>query len=343
MSRSAFWVRLAEELRREGSLLLGTVLFGEWKGRPLLGERAFLSGGRMIPSSPELSDFWAEAHFPEEGLPARQEAPGGGLLLTERLAAPSRLVILGGGYISQALCPIAALLGYRVTVLDDRPQFACRERFGSAEEILCLPFGEALSVLPRDPAASYVIATRGHQHDLVCLRELILRPFAYLGMLGSRKKTALLRRRLEEEGVPPGQLERLWAPVGLDIGAQSPEEIAVSIAAQLVEQRRAARACPVEEGLLSALSRPPYVLASIIAKEGSAPRGVGARMAVFPDGTCAGTIGGGKGEALAAQEALLALEEKRPRLFTCSMTGESAEEEALVCGGQVQILLDPVF
>jgi xanthine dehydrogenase accessory factor len=155
----------------------------------------------------------------------------------ERLFAPQRLILFGAGHVSAALCPLAKGVGFRVTVVDDRPEFAHPSRFPSADERLVLPFEEAperIGILPSD---FVVIMTRGHLHDQEVLRRVLPRRPAYLGMIGSRRKKETLFRALKEEGFSEDLLKTVHTPIGLPIEAETPEEIAVSIAAELIRVR----------------------------------------------------------------------------------------------------------
>lgn len=144
-----------------------------------------------------------------------------------------RVVILGGGHISQPLTAMLALLGYAVTVIDDRPDFANRTRFPQAE-VVCGDFHRFLASLTADDKTAIVIITRGHQHDTECLRAVAGQPAGYIGMIGSRRKVEAVFAALASEGVERPLLERVRAPIGLDICAQGPAEIALSIAAEIV-------------------------------------------------------------------------------------------------------------
>ena len=143
-----------------------------------------------------------------------------------------------------------------------------------------------------------MILTRGHAHDRDCLEHVLRGKYAYAGMIGSRTKVAAVKAALEAAGIARETLDGVHSPIGLSIGAQTPAEIAVSIAAELVQERarRGPAAAPPAAG-------EPGVLCTITAKRGSAPRGVGTWMLVRPDGSVLGTIGGGAVEHLAVQEA----------------------------------------
>lgn len=145
-----------------------------------------------------------------------------------------RAVILGGGHISQPLVQILAILKYDITVVDDRPEFANPGRFPGAERVRCERFSQVLQEMKPDERTAVIIVTRGHQYDLDCLRSVIGTQAGYIGMIGSRRKVKATLEVLESEGVCPELLTRVRAPIGLDLGGQSPEEIGVSIAAEVV-------------------------------------------------------------------------------------------------------------
>ncbi|MCK6480698.1 MAG: XdhC/CoxI family protein [Planctomycetes bacterium] len=158
-------------------------------------------------------------------------------VFVEPLTVP-RLVVLGAGHLGRALARVAAPAGFRVTVVDDRPTHATTERFPSAAEVVALPWEEALPSLAADDLTFVVIVTRTCAMDERCLRWALSTPARYVGMIGSTRKVAKARERLLREGVPAEAFERLHAPVGLDLGARTHEEIALAVAAELVAVRR---------------------------------------------------------------------------------------------------------
>lgn len=147
----------------------------------------------------------------------------------------NRLIILGGGHIALPLVQMGKLLHYEVTVIDDRPSFANAGRFSEADYVICQDFKGALQELKFDNNTYVIIVTRGHRHDQTCLEEALKKPqVAYLGMIGSRRKVATILSNLQEKGYSQENLDRVYTPIGLDIGAQTPEEIAVSIMAEII-------------------------------------------------------------------------------------------------------------
>lgn len=146
------------------------------------------------------------------------------------------LLIVGAGHVAVPLATMAAMVGFRVIVVDDRAEFATRDRFPQAAAVIAQPLTFALSC---ESNFQYVaLVTRGIQYDLEALRLLLHKPPQYIGMIGSRKRVRLVCQQLQQEGYPPEVLASLYAPIGLDIGALTPAEIAVSICAELIKVRR---------------------------------------------------------------------------------------------------------
>ncbi len=148
------------------------------------------------------------------------------------------VLICGAGHIAQPLCQLAKMLDYRVIVIDDRPEFASTERFSSADQVVALPFDQALPSLDIGLDTIAVLVTRGHRHDEFCLRQLLHTETGYIGMLGSKRRVRAVIDNLITEGFTREQLNRIWAPIGIDIGALTPAEIAVSIMAEIVASER---------------------------------------------------------------------------------------------------------
>jgi xanthine dehydrogenase accessory factor len=156
----------------------------------------------------------------------------------EPLEATPRLYVVGAGHVGHQLGRLAHTVGFRVHVLDDREKFASKERFPDAEEVIVESIPEWLHHAEIPANAYVVIVTRGHTHDLDALRALAARDLRYLGLIGSKAKVKRIYDALLAEGMPPECLQRVHAPIGLDIGAVSPEEIAIAILAELIAVRR---------------------------------------------------------------------------------------------------------
>jgi len=147
------------------------------------------------------------------------------------------LYVFGGGHVSLQIVPLASLVGFKVVVIDDRPEFADSRKFPQATKVLQYPFEGVLDKLSVDGSSYLVIVTRGHLHDKTVLTQCLKADAKYIGMIGSRRKVAILFKALLGEGFSQDNLDRVHAPIGLDIGAETPEEIAVSIVAELISTR----------------------------------------------------------------------------------------------------------
>jgi len=163
----------------------------------------------------------------------------------ETLVAAPLLILMGGGHVNRALAQFAGSLGFRIVVADDRPEFANRERFPRAQQILVGDYSDILQQI-RVPANSFIIiATRGHKFDEDATRAAAQTPAGYIGLLGSKRKCILIAERLLESGISPERLQHIHGPVGLDIGARTPEEIALSILSEIILMRQGGTGKPL--------------------------------------------------------------------------------------------------
>lgn len=339
-----FFRTLADILDAGGSADLLTILSGERAGRDLTAQKALVTADGLLPCDGELRALWEElaSALPGGERPLVAEA-GGVRLLAERLSARRQLVICGGGHIAKPLAEIGSLLDFDVTVIDDREEFANRERFPTAKEVICLPFAQAMASIPYTDSSYFVIITRGHADDRFCLKQILPHRFAYCGMIGSRKKVAVVMEQMGREGYTEEQLARVHAPIGLRIGAETPAEIAVCIAAEIIQVGSGLSAGNISrEGLERLAAGEPMMLATIIEKHGSAPRGTGSKLLADGKGALYGTIGGGAAEAQVITAARGVLAAGTPRVVSCDMTNSDARKEGMVCGGTVEVLLDPI-
>jgi len=183
----------------------------------------------------------------ENGLEAEEikGRVGDARLLFEISRPVSELIICGGGHVGQAIAKVAALLDFKITVIDDRTEFSSREKFPDPNvRLITDDFVEALRSLKITRASHVVIVTRGHKHDEICLREVVEKPARYIGMIGSRRRATTIREHLRREGVAAEHLRRVHSPIGLDIGAMTPEEIALAILAEIVLAWRGGSGAP---------------------------------------------------------------------------------------------------
>jgi xanthine dehydrogenase accessory factor len=181
-----------------------------------------------------------------------REVEAGGAMVTlyaEPHHAPPELVIVGAGHIARPLCTLGALLGFRVTVLDDRPEFATRERFPEAVEVRRADFSDPFQDVTLNARTHLVLVTRGHKYDFEALRDVLRRPEVpvYIGMVGSRRRTRAALEQLAREGIDADRIAAVRAPVGLDLHAETPEEIALAIVGEMVLLRRGGSGRPLRE------------------------------------------------------------------------------------------------
>lgn len=331
--------------REAGDYLLATVLEGAAQGAQLL-----LCGG--VPVWPEHPAACLEAQ-----LPALQQVTASGVqtfgalrVFAERFGAAPRLVVCGGGHVGASVVRLAKLLGLPVCALEDRPEFAGQLRQAGADPVLCLPFEEGLAAVSGGAECYFVVVTRAHSCDVQCLTAILQKPAAYVGMMGSRGRAALVRRQLTEAGLDPARVEQLRAPIGLAIGAKTAEEIALSILAQIV-QVKSTRS--LTEGFPPAILeafralQTPAVLATIVSRHGSTPREVGSKMLVLPDGKAVGSVGsvgGGIMEYRIQQLAgkMLAGAAAPAQLVDLTTDGTGDDAAIAACGGSMQVFLQRI-
>ena len=200
---------------------------------------------KFLASRREAETSKVESFAPE------LEMHSGASVLFERIEAEPRMVIAGAGHVGASLARLAALVGYRVTLVDDRVEFVARELFAApSEQAIELVLAELWSDAIREAigngrGVSVAIVTRGHKQDEDCLRAAIAASPDYIGMIGSKRRTNFVLDKLREEGASEDQLKKVRAPIGLDIGAVSPEEVALAILAEIVGERRGGEGAPL--------------------------------------------------------------------------------------------------
>jgi len=276
-------------------------------------------------------------------------------VLIEPYFPKPRLVILGGGHIAKPLAEFGAKVGFSVVVVDDRPTFANPSRFPEASKVICDSFENCFTRLDIKKSDFIVIVTRGHRHDGICLRNTLNYSPAYIGMIGSKRRVKAMKEELLNEGYSKDLIDSVNAPIGLDIGAVTPEEIAISIIAQVISYRRTRRNTinrdsnmnfnwpEYDESVIEKMSKEaevPRALVTIISSKGSVPRKAGAKMIVWMDGRVIGSIGGGCSEASIITIARSTMLNKEYTIEHVDMTGNVAEDEGMVCGGIIDVLIE---
>ena len=206
-------------------------------------EHVLVVGGEPVAALPESGRALPEDLLRAQTLPTPSLLERGSIrYFIDPLAPPITVYIFGGGHIGMYLVPLCHLLGFRTVVVDDRADFVSRDRFPRADDLRAVPsFDRGVDGIHLGAAAYVVIVTRGHGGDQAILRQALRQRPGYIGMIGSSRKRGLIFNQLIAEGFTHEDLARVTCPVGLPIGAETPEEIAVSIVAQLVATRSAQR------------------------------------------------------------------------------------------------------
>jgi xanthine dehydrogenase accessory factor len=240
------------EVPTSGSLRVGSKLLlrktGESAGT--LGSKALDEAVISAAQAFALSRDEART-LPVEQIASAMHELKGASLLFERIESEPRLVIAGAGHVGASLARLAALVGHRVTLIDDRAEFVKRELFNSERQqsielIAADDWMRALQQAIENGRSVYVaIVTRGHKQDEDCLRAAIAARPDYIGMIGSKRRTNIVLEKLREEGVDESELKQVRAPIGLDLGAVSPEEVALAILSEIVAERRGGSGAPL--------------------------------------------------------------------------------------------------
>ena len=253
---------LSEELVRiseqEAAAVLATVIEVEGNDRVEPGAKCLIRDGKITAET--VGDARVvQAILQESSTHLRDEKSklvsldipdaGGRLqIFFEVMPAPPKLIVVGAGHIAVPLAKIAKVLDFHVTVIDDRLLYANRERFPDADEVLVGDMAQMLKEMTITPSCYIVLITRGHKYDEPCLREIIHSQAKYIGMIGSRRRIkACFQRFRDEEKIAEEMIERVYAPIGLDIATETPAEIALSILGEVIKVRRGGKAASLSD------------------------------------------------------------------------------------------------
>lgn len=274
------------------------------------------------------------------------------LLLIEPFFPKPRLIVFGGGHVAKPLVEFASKVGFSIIVIDDRPYFANSSRFPEAENVFCEDFKKSFKLIKFRKSDFIVIVTRGHRYDGLVLREALNYNLSYIGMIGSKRRVRGMMDELVSEGFSKEVLDKVNSPIGLDIGAVTPDEIAISIVSQLIMFKN--------KGLININSKnfsypefdkevaleicekssTPRAIITILSSKGSVPRKSGAKMITYIDGRTLGSIGGGCSEAVVLTKAREVMINKGFLIERVDMTGDVAESMGMVCGGIMDVLIE---
>ena len=274
------------------------------------------------------------------------------LIFAEPNFKKERIIIFGGGHIAIPLTYFSKITGFYTVVVDDRPSFANKLRFPEADEVICDSFDNCLKKIKPTKSDYFVIITRGHRHDKLCIEELMkYEESVYTGMIGSKRRTKIVLENLKEEGYDKKRLSRICTPIGLPIGAATTEEIGISIMAEIIKRKRLEvtnnlliNRSDLETEVVNKIADTDEscCVVTIMESTGSVPRNSGAKMIVYPDGRIFGSIGGGCVEASVICKARELIGTKKYKIIPVSLDGDDAMAEGMVCGGTLKLLLEDV-
>ncbi|MEG0372146.1 MAG: XdhC/CoxI family protein, partial [Clostridium sp.] len=229
-------------------------------------------------------------------------------IIIEPFMPNPRLIIFGGGHVAKPVSEFASRVGFEVTVIDDRPFFANTKRFPEAKNVICEDFEKSFNNICFRKSDFVVIITRGHKHDGIVLRKSLEHELTYIGMIGSKRRVRGMMEELTSEGYSPEKLSTINSPIGLDIGAVTPDEIGISIVSQLIKHKNTLSLDKKDKKFslpeldievsnkIYEQSDIPKAILTILSSKGSVPRKAGAKMIAYLDGRTIGSIGGGCSE-----------------------------------------------
>lgn len=257
--------------------------------------------------------------------------------LVEHIKPEPHLFIFGAGHVSKALYDLARLQEMKVTVADERAEVCNAERFPKAQRIL-MPYSKILSSEFDIVSPYYIIVTHGHTYDANCLEYALNHRCSYIGMIGSKGKVAATMEKMLNKGYTQEQLAKVCSPIGIKIGAVTPEEIAISIMAEVISYFRSDKnLVTIDPCLVKSLSKGQGIDVRIVEKHGSAPRSVGSQMFVSADGQLYGTIGGGAIENKSIEIAKQMLKDKLSYHLE-QFTLDASSDLGMICGGNAKVI-----
>ena len=257
--------------------------------------------------------------------------------LVEHIKPEPHLFIFGAGHVSKALYDLAVLQDMKVTVADERIEVCNEQRFPLANRIL-LPYTDMLQTQFDVVSPYFVIVTHGHCYDSQCLEYALNHQCSYIGMIGSEGKVAATMEKMLAKGYTQEQLDKVCSPIGIKIGAVTPEEIAISIMAEIISYFRSDKnLVTVDPNLVRVMASGHGVDVRIVEKHGSAPRSVGSQMFVSEDGKLYGTIGGGAIENRSIELAKQMLKDNLSYHLE-QFTLDASSDLGMICGGNAKVI-----
>lgn len=337
-----FYKRIKDELNNNKNIYIVTVI--KDKEDKHLGKKMLKVNDEIIIEGEENIEFYNKIinkiNFNEVGKIIKIDDDIE--IIIEHITSKPNLIICGGGHIALSLASMAKMLDFNITVIDDRAEFANKERFPEVDNVICDNFSNALDIISSNKNSYFVVVTRGHKADQECVEKILQNKFRYLGMIGSRGKVAHSINQLLEKGYTTEDINKVNAPIGISIGAKTPAEISVSIMAQIIQEKNNRNISNIDEEILNDIihNDNSKVLVSILYKRGSSPRGVDAKMLVKDDSSFIGTIGGGIVENVAYEKALDLIKERKSHIESYDLSNSSAAKLGMACGGTIKVLFE---
>lgn len=266
-----------------------------------------------------------------------------GKIFIERLAMSDRLIVCGAGTVGQEVIKLGKQLCLNVVVLEDRKEFADIAKKLGADRVICEDFNASFDSLAQRESDYYVVVTREHQFDKLCIRKILNRKNSYVGMMSSRNRAEVLKNDLKGEGYLEECLKQIHSPIGISINAETPAEIAVSIMAEIISIKNSiAKTEGYKNEILNKIitdSEEKMILATIVKRIGSAPRDIGTKMLICENGSFIGSVGGGWIEANILELAKeMFMSNKKHSIYET----DKDSLDAILCGGYETIYLEMI-
>ncbi|SFD31062.1 XdhC family protein [Clostridium uliginosum] len=339
-----FYRNLFNRLNFNGEAFVVTVTKGIYNGSSIVGQKLLKSKESIFIENDNIVDFWNgilnSVDFNKGTYILGLE--NGIELFIEYVIGKPDLVICGGGHIAMPLCKMGKMLEFNTTIIDNREEFANKSRFPMADNILCKDFNEAFKEIKFNKNTYFVIVTRGHKDDKKCLETILQNDFYYVGMIGSKSKVAFIINNMLEHGYTKEDIAKVHTPIGLKIGAKTPAEIAISILGEIIEVKNEKPISNIESDIFNGIFKRDQlmILATIIEKHGSGPRGVGTKMLIYKNKDFIGTVGGGSIENAVYEKALELIETKKSILEEYDLSNSASAKLGMACGGSVKVLFE---
>ena len=317
-----FYKRVKEELDNNKNIYIATIV--KDKKDKHLGKKILKVDNEIIIEEQENMEFYKavidKINFNEFGKIVKINDDIE--ISIEQLISKPSLIICGGGHIALSLASMAKMLDFNTTVIDDREEFANKERFPAVDNIICDSFTNALENIDFNKNSYFVVVTRGHRADQECVEKILKNEFRYLGMIGSKAKVANSIRQLLEKGYNTEDINKVNAPI--------------------IQEKNNDNVSSIDEEILKEIvcDKDGKVLVSILDKRGSSPRGIDAKMLVMEDGTFTGTIGGGSVENAVYEKAIELIKEKSSHIETYDLSNTVAAKLGMACGGTIKVLFE---